>query len=527
MNAAPQGAVPPTGRDPKEFDKSFVRSVFWTGVAKAGSQLLGWISTFIVARLLTPEDYGLLGMATVFLGVVTLVSESGIGITILTLRDLDREQVAQFNTVAVFLGVAGFLVCAAAAIPLGWFFDSDALPVIVLVLGTTFLISGFRVVPNALLQRDLRFKLLAALEAVNVVVLSVSMVVLALAGFHYWTLVLGAVLSAVVTTTLTVAYRSQPFRWPRWRSLRNALTFTKYQLGGNLLWYGYSSADLVIAGRLLGPADLGVYSLALSTASSIPDKITTLVTRVTPAYFAALQDEPAALKRYLLRLTEILSVITFPALFGVAVVADDFVRLALGTKWLEAVDPLRLLAIYAATSAANPLLSRVLTVRGQTRYLMWFGVWQLILLPVCFALGSVWGPTGIAAAWVIVFPLTQVSIVRRVSASIGVSASEYLRAFWPATSSSIVMALAVVALRQALPDGIPLVVLLLLQILFGAGVYVAVFAAAHPDRMRTLLQLRSAWRERDRPAAAPADALAAERAKASAAPTGREASGDS
>ena len=146
MNAAP-------AQDPGELDRSFVRNVFWTGAAKALSQLLGWVSSFFVARVLAPEDYGLVGMATVFLGVVTLVSESGIGITIVTLRHLDREQVAQLNVVAVLLGAAGFVACAAAAVPLGWFFRSEALPAVVIALGTTFVLSGFRVVPNALLQQ--------------------------------------------------------------------------------------------------------------------------------------------------------------------------------------------------------------------------------------------------------------------------------------------------------------------------------------------------------------------------------------
>jgi teichuronic acid exporter len=490
---APHGEVP-AQRDAREFDRSFMHSIVWTGVGKATTQLLGWIATFIVARLLTPEDYGLVGMATVFLGIVTIVSEFGIGVTIVTLRGLDPAQVAQLNTVAVLLGAAGFLASAAAALPLGWFFRVDALPPVVVALGATFLISGFRIVPNALLQRDLRFKRLAVLESLNVLVVSGTMVALAFAGLRYWTLVLGVLLGAAVTTALSVASRPYPFRWPRWVALRDALTFTKYQLGGSLLWYGYSNSDQVIAGRLLGKADLGVYSLALATATALPEKISALVTQVTPAYFAALHDEPAALKRYLLGLTELMSVVTFPALFGLAVVADEFVRLALGPKWLEAVNPLRLLAIYAALNAAGPLLSRVLTVRGQTRYLMWFGVWQLFLLPIVFAVGSLWGPTGIAAAWVVALPLTRIPVFRRVSASIGVSAREYLRAFWPAASSAIAMALGVVALGQALPAGLPLALRLALEIAWGAGLYVALLFVWHRERVRVLLQLRAAGR---------------------------------
>ncbi|MFI4942654.1 MAG: oligosaccharide flippase family protein, partial [Burkholderiales bacterium] len=114
--------VAASSQDGRHFDSSFVTSVFWTGVAKGSSQLISWLATFLVARLLTPEDYGLVGMATVFLGVVTIVSEFGLGITIVTLRDLSERQIAQLNTVALALGVACFLVCCIAAVPLGLFF---------------------------------------------------------------------------------------------------------------------------------------------------------------------------------------------------------------------------------------------------------------------------------------------------------------------------------------------------------------------------------------------------------------------
>ena len=182
--------VAASSQDGRHFDASFVTSVFWTGVAKGSSQLISWLATFLVARLLTPEDYGLVGMATVFLGVVTIVSEFGLGTTIVTLRDLSERQIAQLNTVAIALGVACFTVCCAAAVPLGLFFHSEALPRIVVVLGTTFPLTAFRIVPNALLQKDLRFRRLGLLETVNVLVLSVTMVLLAQAasatGRSWW-----------------------------------------------------------------------------------------------------------------------------------------------------------------------------------------------------------------------------------------------------------------------------------------------------------------------------------------------------
>ena len=488
------GGVAASSQDGRHYDASFVTSVFWTGVAKGSSQLISWLATFLVARLLTPEDYGLVGMATVFLGVVTIVSEFGLGITIVTLRDLSERQIAQLNTVALALGAACFLVCCIAAVPLGLFFHSEALPRIVVVLGTTFPLSAFRIVPNALLQKDLRFRRLGVLETINVLVLSVTMVLLARAGFRYWTLVVGAIVSAVVTTALTVASRPQSFAWPKRADIAPALSFTRDQLGSTLLWYWYQNADQVVAGRLLGVGDLGVYAMAASTASSISDKVMMLLTRTTPAYFAALQDQPAALKRYLLRLTEILSVVLFPVLIGFALVADGFVRLALGPKWLGAIGPLRLLAISAAINSTTPLLARVLTVRGQNRYLLQIAVVLSVLLPISFVVGSHWGPTGIAAVWVTVFPLTRIPVLTRAVPAIGVSRMEYLRAFWPATNGILAMAVAVLAVDALLPAGMALVASLAVQVALGACVYFAVIFGFHRARIEVLLELARQWR---------------------------------
>jgi O-antigen/teichoic acid export membrane protein len=487
---------PPPQQTRKELDHSFAHSVAWSGLAKGISQLLSWLSTFIVARLLLPVDYGLVGMATVFLGVVQLMSEFGLGVTIVTLRNLDRDQVSQLNTVAVLLGVAGLVLCVLAAYPLGWFFKNPAVPLVVLVLATTFPIAGFRVVPNALLQKDLRFKRLAALEAASAFVLAGSMVLFAWFGLRYWTLVIGSVMSAIITTGLAIMSRPHPLKWPRWGSLRNALSFTRFQLGGNLAWYFYSNADFVVAGRLLGEAALGFYSFAWNIAISIPDKITTLITRVTPAYFAAMQDQPEELKRYLLRLTELLSVVTFPALIGLSLVADDFIRVGLGPKWEGSIGPLRLLALYASVNATTPLLSRVLTVRGELRYLFWLGVVLTVLLPISFAIGSQWGPTGVAAAWVAVFPFTRIPVFRRVSKSIGVTGREYLQTFWPATSGVLAMTAAVFLVRALVPSDVPLVARLVSEILAGAAAYLGVLFGWHRQRIQVLIQLRNMWTRR-------------------------------
>src|ERR1041384_864734 len=108
----------------RALDRSFVRGVAWTAAAKWASQALAWVSWLIVARLLTPEDYGLVGMAAIYLGLVTLLSEFGLGTAVLAVRELSGAQIGQLNGLAVLLGLAGLLASCAVAIPLGRFFHA-------------------------------------------------------------------------------------------------------------------------------------------------------------------------------------------------------------------------------------------------------------------------------------------------------------------------------------------------------------------------------------------------------------------
>ena len=154
----------------------------------------------VVARLLLPSDYGLVGMAAIYINLFTLFSEFGIGTAVVTLQDLSEHQVAQLNTVSVLTGLLGFLISAAAAVPLGKFFRAPNLPLVVVVLSCGFVVSGVRTVPYSLLQKELRFKLLAIIEGMQGVVQAAVTLVLAFLGFGYWALVLG-ILSFSVTPT--------------------------------------------------------------------------------------------------------------------------------------------------------------------------------------------------------------------------------------------------------------------------------------------------------------------------------------
>jgi PST family polysaccharide transporter len=480
------------------MDKHLVGGIAWTAGAKWTSQLFSWASTVIVARLLTPSDFGLIGMAAVYMSLVQNFSEFGFGSAVITLRDLTDDQIAQINTFSVFSGVAGFLISFAAAVPLGWFFRAPQLPAVVVVMSIGFVISGFKTVPYSLLQRDLRFKLLSIMESVWALLQALGTLALALLGLRYWALVVGPMVAGAVLTGLNIAWCPRGFARPRLASIRHALTFGWQVLVTRLAWNFYTDADFLVAGRVLGAAPLGAYTMAWNLATLPLEKVSTLVGRVAPAVFSAVQTEYATLRRYLRSLTEALALITLPATLGLALTAREFVTLVLGKRWLGAIAPLELLAFYSTFRSISTLLGPVLMALRETRFVMWANLAAVVLLPSAFYVGSRWGTAGIAWAWIIAYPFIAIPLYARTFRRIGMSVREYIGALRPALNGSLAMVAAVVALKWTLPSVWPLYFRFGVEVIAGALAYVAVMFLLHGDRVRAFVSLLRRLRSPER-----------------------------
>lgn len=448
----PKEAQPPSVAEQNRLDRSFIKGVAWTGAAKWSIQLFTWAMTLVIARLLTPDDYGIVAMASVYLGLLELMTEFGIGSSIVMLSGLSENQIAQINALSILLGLAGFLMSCLAAVPLGWFFDAPALPGVVAVMGFGFVINSCQTVPSALLQKEHRFKALSVIGAIRGIAQSCIVILLAWLGFRYWSLVMGTLLGSALGAGLTVWLRRQGLAIPRFSSLSHVAKFSGQVLVTRLSWYVYSNADFAIAGRLLGQATLGNYNLAWTLANTPLEKVTTLVGSVTPAFYSAVKEDPAALRRYLLKPIEAISLALFPTMLGLSLVAREAILTLLGAKWEASIPALQLLAMYASVRSIMPMFPQVLMAVGEAGFVMWNGIISAVVLPAAFFFGSQWGIAGIAAAWVIAYPVNAVPLYWRVHQKVGLPHREFFRALWPAISGSALMCLAVMAAQQIL-DG--------------------------------------------------------------------------
>ena len=457
----------------RSLDKTLAGGLAWAAGAKSATQAFTWTFTLITAHKLPPGDFGLVNMAGIINVLTSMLAEFGMGQAVLQMPELDPGTVAQLNTAcaAICAAAYGILVLAAPAIAL--FFKSDALRMLVVVSSLGLLITGIQSVPNGLLEKELDYRRLSVGESATTLVQAVVTVTLALTGFAYWSLVIGALAGRIIGAGLTYYWKPVPFALPRWKQIHAPMRLGAHVAIGRIASGAYAMSDGVIVGKMLNASALGAYQMAMALANAPTDKIGQLVMRVTGPLFARVQKDQELIRRYFRIISEALSLTIFPVLCGLAAVAPDAVRVLLGKDWTAAVGPIRWLAIFMCARTLSTLFSQVLTSLRLTRFNMYVSLASFVVMPVAFVVACRWGTSAVAASWLILSPVTVLPFCVRLFRSIGLRYRDYLRVLTPSLAGCAVMVAAVLAVRFWFAGvSAPVAVRLLAQVVVGGIAYV-------------------------------------------------------
>jgi O-antigen/teichoic acid export membrane protein len=203
----------------------------------------------------------------------------------------------------------------------------------------------------------------------------------------------------------------------------------------------------------------------------------------------------------MLTLLEGIGLITLPLSVGVGLVSREFILVFLGRKWEAAIAPLMFLAFYASIRSLTPIIWAVLNVVGDSAYSMWSSIIMAIVLPTAFIIGSHWGNAGIAAAWMIGFPLVAIPVTARVFRRVELPWSEFFRVMAPSVTGCLMMAAAVLGLKSILPAHFSLPLRLGLLILAGAVAYIVIAGGLSYSRRHALMRAIKLLRNREVPEA--------------------------
>lgn len=452
------------------------------------SQIISWAALLVVVRLLSPADFGVVGMAVVLFGYLKFLGGFGIQATVLRHRDLSEETLAQLNTMGLVFGIGSFLLACLLAWPASRFFRAPRMAPVAIVTCIALIPVGVRSVPEGLMNKHMRLKSLSFFDALRDIMSAIVTVLLAWLGFHYWALVLGNLLSEIARCVVILSVQRHRYAWPRLSTLGEPLRFGWRVLVWTFAWSTYNTLDNVTVGHSLGQASLGLYGMAWNLANTPLEKVVSLVTTIIPAYLSRVQKDKAALRHYVRSISEVIALATFPATIGLALVARQAVPLVMGSRWIGMVAPLQVLGAYATFRALVALLPKVLTAIGEAKYVMRVELVGLFLMPIAFWIGSHWGLRGVAFGWVFAYPFIAGAHYWKTLKEIEMSVGDYLRSLRPALDGSAAMILAVVVLQRTLPlthfRWLPLVV----EIGGGAAAYVATVLSLHRGRVLYFLK---------------------------------------
>jgi O-antigen/teichoic acid export membrane protein len=397
---------------PADLTGTVVSGVIWKATTR-GVALVTRVATVVVlARLLTPTDYGVAGMAIVVASFAAILTDPALGAALVQRPAIDERDRSTVFWSAAGIGCALTVLGIAASPLVADFFGEPEVRDLFAVTSLCFVVIGLSVAHRALLLRRLAYRSLEIREMLSLVTGAIVAVAVALAGFGPWAVIWNFVAYCVMSTVLVwILLDWRPRFTFSVESLRKLGGFSLRIFSATTLSWGTSNLDKVLIGRVLTAAALGAYSLASNIAQMPLSLVSgTLSRAVSPAY-SRIQDDKDRLERAWLRNKRMSVSVVAPMLATLVVAAPDFVQLVFGEKWDDTVAPLRLLCVASLAQSLGALNWSVLQARGEGG-----AVLRLILLTSCasllaFVVGLTWGIVGVAtsyaiARWLIVVPTT-------------------------------------------------------------------------------------------------------------------------
>ncbi len=378
----------------------------WSAGGRFLAQLVTWGITIVVIRLLSPEDYGLMSISMVFVGILTMLSEMGLGAAIIQRKELQHDTLKPLFTLILAVSGLSCLLLVFLAPQVSNFYDEQRLTPLVRFLALQFLLVGFAVIPQSLLLRHMKFRQIAIIDFVSAIAGSIITLVLALKGNGVWALAWGAM--AVRLVSVIGFNIAQPFFCVpgiKMKGIWDYFSFGGYVFLSRISWYLFSRVDVLIIGKVLGKELLGFYSIGLLMATLPMEKVSGLINGVAFPAFSSMQREPEVAGRHFLKAVRVMSFIAFPILWGISSISSEIIHIFLGDNWVPAILPMQIIALVIPIRMVSNLMSPALLGKGRPEVAFHNSLITFFVMSGAFLLSTYWGLLGAGLAWVFAFPL--------------------------------------------------------------------------------------------------------------------------
>ncbi|WP_442589254.1 lipopolysaccharide biosynthesis protein [Pedobacter sp. AW31-3R] len=383
--------------------KLAITGIFWNGVQLIINQSFTFIIRLVLAKLLFPEQFGVIGMAMIFTGFVQVLNDLGIAAALVQRKDEDLRE-AHYHTAfwtGVIWSVGLFLIMSFLLGPFAAsFYKEPMLKSIIPVLSIGILFSPINLVHKALLTKVMNFKKMAFIDNTSNIISGCIALILAYMGAGVWALVFNSVATIIISIPLYFwASRWYPkFIWDR-DAFNDVFGFGAYTTGTNVINYLINNVDYLLIGKLLSAGALGAYTFAFVLTDTFRSRLMAVINNVMYPIYGKNQSDPQALKKYYLKVISYNSIIVYPIMIFMLAVGQPFIIRFFGEKWIESVVALKILAVSVMVHML--INSNTALIRGMGRPGLEFKlqiIKSVIFIPTLYYGIVYWGIAGAAYA---------------------------------------------------------------------------------------------------------------------------------
>jgi len=377
-----------------------VTGMLWTGAERLGTQFIQLAIGIIIARVLIPSDYGLLGMLAIFMGIAQTFIDSGFANALIQKKDRNPKDYTTVFYFSIVVGVLIYIILFACAPLIARFYDQPILTSIARVYMLTLIINSLSISQTAKLTIDLNFKIQAITSIVSIIISGTIGIILAYNGYGVWALVWQGLSSACIRTVMIwIGCRWLPMISFSRESFKRLFSFGNKLLVSSLINNIYSNISTLIIGKAFNSSDLGFFTRAQQFCQLPTQTITNIVIKVNYPILSQLQDDNDKLIDAYKSLLRTPVFILYPILFGLAILSEPFIQVLLGKKWVESASLIPILCFGCLWEPLTHINLNLLYVKGKTDLVLKL---ELIKKPIAFFMLFCSIPLGLAGmCWAI------------------------------------------------------------------------------------------------------------------------------
>jgi amino acid adenylation domain-containing protein len=388
--------------DAKDLRQRTLAGIGWSGATQVLGQAFQFGFSVSLARLLTPVEFGLVGMIAVFTGFATSLADFGLGAAIIQKPSPSQEHLNTVFWLNVAVGTLLTLLFSATAPLIAGFYHEPRLTLLTAAMASTFLLGSLGVVQNALLSKSIDFRARFWIECIATIASGIVAVALALSGAGVWSLVWQSIV--LFGTRLGMLWLKSSWR-PSWSfdtsATRELLRFARHMAAFNTIIYWENNLEKMVIGRLIGSSPLGIYGLAERLMRTPSTAITATAGSVMFPSISLIQKDVGAVKRVYQRSNRLIAAVTFPAMIGLIVVAEPLILSLVGEQWRGAIGLLQLLCLAGLAQSVYNTASWIYLSNGRPDLLLRSGIYAFAARVGGVLIGLHWGVFGIVSGYVV------------------------------------------------------------------------------------------------------------------------------